>query len=256
MADAVDSKSALSNKVLVRVQSSANHTKQTPFFMHWIKQFQLFLFDFDGLLVNTEKLHFAAYQEMCRGRGVQLNWDFDRYCAIAHSDDTAIRRNIYTEFPGLFEEEPNWSVLYAEKKAAYFSLLQGGKLELMPGVENLLKELERRGLKRCVVTHSLYEQIAFIRDQLPALQSIPVWFTREDYTQPKPSPECYIKAIDKLAEPGDRVIGFEDSLRGFNALSGSSAFPVLICRNDHPQMKEVSGITHFESMEQVCLDNS
>ena len=33
--------------------------------MDWIKKYQLFLFDFDGLLVNTEEMHFLAYKQMC-----------------------------------------------------------------------------------------------------------------------------------------------------------------------------------------------
>jgi beta-phosphoglucomutase len=220
--------------------------------MDWIHNYQLFLFDFDGLLVNTEKLHFAAYVEMCKGRGFVLDWDFNKYCSIAHSDDTALRKAIYWQFPKLFEQEPDWMVLYAEKKRAYFRLLEEGRLELMPGVEKLLKALEKANIKRCVVTHSLREQVDYIKEKLPLLNTIPVWITREDYTRAKPDPDGYLRAIERLGEPGDMIVGFEDSLRGFKALSGTSAKPVLICRDDHPQMREMRGITHFNSLEQVC----
>jgi HAD superfamily hydrolase (TIGR01509 family) len=221
--------------------------------MNWINHYQLYLFDFDGLLVNTEKLHYGAYVEMCRARGFNLGWDFDYYCSIAHADDLALRRTIYAQFPKLFEMEPDWRVLYAEKKRAYLKLLQHGQLELMPGAEALLKALEKAKIKRCVVTHSLRELVEVIKEALPVLKTIPVWITREDYVHAKPDPECYLKAIELLGAPGDRVIGFEDSKRGFQALSGTIAKPVLICSHSHPQMQALSGITHFESLEDVCF---
>ncbi|MGD0665742.1 MAG: HAD hydrolase-like protein, partial [Rhabdochlamydiaceae bacterium] len=47
--------------------------------MDWTDKFDLFLFDFDGLLVDTEELHFKAYQMLCQGRGYKLPWDINRF---------------------------------------------------------------------------------------------------------------------------------------------------------------------------------
>ena len=141
--------------------------------MSWINNFQLFLFDFDGLLVNTEELHFAAYKAMCKGRGYDLNWSLDRFFGEAHFDSTALRAAIYVQFPKLKQEEPRWEVLYAEKKAAYMQILQGGNLKLMPGVDKLLKSLEKAQIKRCVVTNSTREQIDFIKARYPNLNRFP-----------------------------------------------------------------------------------
>src|SRR5829696_6294078 len=117
--------------------------------MEWIHRFQLFLFDFDGLLVNTEHLHFAAYIEMCRGRGFDLGWDFNRFCLAAHLSATGLKESIYSQFPELMAQEPDWSVLYAEKQKNYLDSLASGHLELMPGVEKLLHALQKANLKRC-----------------------------------------------------------------------------------------------------------
>lgn len=221
--------------------------------MSWIHNFQLFLFDFDGLLVNTEELHFAAYKMMCKRRGYDLDWSLDKFFGEAHFDSTALCDAIYAQFPKLKKEEPRWEVLYAEKKAAYMEVLQGGNLKLMPGVEKLLKNLEKAKIKRCVVTNSTKEQIEFIKSELPELKSIPYWITREDYTKPKPDPECYLKAIAKYAKKGDKIIGFEDSLRGFTALQGAGVQGVLICPLWHPQLKrtETKGVIHFSSFEEI-----
>ncbi|MBS0655353.1 MAG: HAD hydrolase-like protein, partial [Verrucomicrobia bacterium] len=59
--------------------------------MDWISHYQLFLFDLDGLLVNTEETHYRAYARMCRDRGFTLPWDFPAYFRIAQSHSDAIR---------------------------------------------------------------------------------------------------------------------------------------------------------------------
>jgi len=221
--------------------------------MKWIRKFQLFLFDFDGLLVNTEHLHYQAYVNMLERRGYSLDWSFAQYCELAHLNSTALRDAIYTAFPDL---EPNWNILYEEKKKAYLELLLSGKIQLMPGVEPLLKELATTGIRRCVVTNSLLEQTRLIAAQLPILQTLPVWITREDYTKPKPDPEGYLRAIAECAQPGDRIIGFEDSVRGLQALQQTSALPVLISPSHYPLLDLAlqGNVLHFESFAAIPDD--
>src|SRR5689334_9300073 len=127
--------------------------------MCWLASFSLFVFDFDGLLVNTEDLHFAAYIEMCRKRGYDLAWDFKRFCKAAHYSSTGLREGIYKDFPDLKAAEPDWAVLYAEKKAIYQDFIEQGKVELLPGVASLLTSLESQGIARCVATNSTRSQV-------------------------------------------------------------------------------------------------
>lgn len=203
--------------------------------MHWIHNYQLFLFDFDGLLVDTEHLHYQAYIKMCAKRGFSLTWSFSRYSHAAHHDPFALRDQIYAEFPALQLQEPNWTVLYEEKKAFFLQLLEE-PVPLMPGAETLLTALKEATIKRCVVTHSPLNLIMRIRQQNPILETIPHWITREDYTHPKPHPECYQTAIKRLAKPEDRIIGFEDTPRGLTALLGTWAEPILVCPKDSPYL--------------------
>jgi HAD superfamily hydrolase (TIGR01509 family) len=219
--------------------------------MQWIQGFDLFLFDFDGLLVNTEELHCAAYRQMCHRRGYNLDWTLFQFFQVAHFDSTGLKNAIYQKFPELEKQEPRWEVLYAEKKQCYQELLEKGDLTLMPGVAELLRALEQAEKRRCVVTNSTKLQVDLIKEKIPLLQTIPVWFTREDYQQPKPHPECYLKAISQLGRPGDKVIGFEDSTRGFQALCDAGVpFPLLIGPPDHPQMEKFKG-TYFPSFHSI-----
>lgn len=220
----------------------------------WLEEYQLFLFDFDGLLVNTEEIHYQAYIRMCAERGFHLDWDFSQYCDIAHYSSEGLEEKVYAQFPKLKEMEPNWDVLYSEKKRAFLELIQEGAVHLMPGTEKLLKILQKAGVKRSVVTHSLNELVSSIRKQNPILDSIPHWFTRENYNQPKPNPECYIKAIGALAKEGDKVIGFEDTPRGLQALLKTKATPILVCTTPYPEIPSFlkQGVLHYPSLEAFC----
>ena len=221
--------------------------------MNWIEEYQLFLFDFDGLLVNTEDLHYRAYKEMCANRGFNLDWSFERYCQAAHYGARDVEKQIYERFPALKEKEPHWPTLYAEKKQAYLNLLRKGQVELMPGAEKMLTLLEKAEVNRCVVTNSAEELVSTIRKQNPILDSIPHWITREHYKEAKPSSECYEYAIEHLASKGAAVIGFEDSPRGITALQGTRAKAVLVTKiayHDHDTFLEPDTL-RYESMEDL-----
>ena len=197
--------------------------------MDWIFRFQLFLFDFDGLLVDTERLHYRAYKRMLQGRGWEIPWSFSSYLQIAHRGAHALKEEIYAAFPRLAEEEPDWHRLYQEKKQALFTLLEQEPVDLMPGAKALLTRLEVANIPRCIVTHSPRHLLELVSRHQPILHSIPCWITREDYSSPKPDPECYRLGVARFQAENQSVIGFEDSLRGLQALLGTSATPVLIC---------------------------
>lgn len=221
--------------------------------MHWIQDYQLFLFDFDGLLVNTEELHYLAYKRMMTDNGLNLEWDFNRYCQIAHYEHDGIKKQIFADYPSLKDKAPSWEVLYEQKKQSVIDLINEGAVHMMPGAEKLLAELEQKGIKRAVVTHSSEALVDPIRRQNPILDTIPAWITRHEYTHPKPHPECYLKAIEKLAVAGDRVIGFEDTPRGLKALMQTEAQPILICQVKYPEIPLFikNGAFHYSSLEAI-----
>ncbi len=224
--------------------------------MNKIENYDLVFFDFDGLLVNTEHLHFSAYQEMCLSRGKQLNWDFTKYCLVAHGSSEGLRKEIYADFPDLYEKEPDWSVLYAEKKLAYQKKLQEGHVELMPGVDKMLVLLKEKGIRSCVVTNSFFEQIAEIRSQIPLLQTLDNWITREDYQLSKPAPDPYIAARKKYARPGDKIVGFEDSVRGWQSLDAAGIEGIVISSCLHSSFQEQlieKNVVQFSSFNEFLL---
>lgn len=220
--------------------------------MHWIHDYQLFLFDFDGLLVNTEEIHYRAYRQMMAGNGLELGWDFDRYCQIAHYEHDGIKKQIFTDYPSL-KDSASWEELYSQKSQAVMDLVNHGATHLMPGAEKLLAKLEEENIKRAVVTHSAEVLVNAIREQNPILNTISLWITRQDYTHPKPHPECYLKAIEKMAVDGDKIIGFEDTPRGLKALMQTKAQPVLICQAKYPEIPLFlkHGVFYYPSLDAI-----
>lgn len=218
--------------------------------MSWIENFDLFLFDFDGLLVNTEPLHHRAYVEMLKNQGFTLDWSFAKFCFFAHANALALKQAFYTQWPDL---NPNWEELYQEKKKIYLELVHQGYLELMPGAAQLLSLIEKKNKRRVVVTHSPQEQIDLICSKLPLLRTIPHFVTRAQYKEPKPHPECYLKAIELYGQKGDRIIGFEDSIRGWTALKRTPAKAILVCLSDHPLLPEALklGAKHYTSLNLI-----
>ena len=222
--------------------------------MDKIENYDLVFFDFDGLLVNTEHLHYLAYQRMCSSRGKHLDWDFIKYCLIAHGSSEGLRQEIYANFPDLYEKEPNWAILYAEKKEAYQKIIREGHVKLMPGVDKILMLLKEKGIRTCVVTNSFFEQIDEIRSQIPLLQILNCWITREDYQCPKPSPDPYIAARKKYAKQGDQILGFEDSLRGWQSLNTAEIEGVVISDCLHISFQEQlmqKKVVQFSSFDEL-----
>lgn len=210
----------------------------------------LFMFDFDGLLVDSELLHYKAYLLMCRGRGVELSWDFGAYCRMAHYGADHLRRELLRAYPSLRAEA--WEALYDEKSRLLHRLFAEEGVALMPGAEALLGRLQRAGLDHCVVTHSQLATVTPLRRRHRCLETIPFWITREDYTTPKPDPECYRVAMTRSKRQATECIGFEDTPRGMEALLGSGAAAVLICTIPYPEIATflARGASHYHSLEE------
>lgn len=221
--------------------------------MDWVKNFDLFLFDFDGLLVNSEHIHYTAYVNLLKEFGFDLGWSFQEFCAVAHLSQEGLKENIYQKFPALYEKHPNWDFLYEKKKKHYLDLLKTSNVKLMDGAEELLGRLKEEKKKSCVVTNSLKNQVDIIVALNKPLQFITHWITREDYLKAKPDPECYLRAISLYGKDAKNIVGFEDTVKGINALTKTPAKTVLICSREHPQLSLdiPSDVTHFETLKAI-----
>ena len=210
--------------------------------MKKLLSYDLFLFDFDGLLVNTEDLHMHAYQEMLRRRGYTLDWNFKTYATHAHASTEILSRAVYDALPGLEKEESDWMKLREEKQALYTDAINNGEISLMPGVIELFDYLE--GKSMAVVTNSPKKQVDIICDMLSSLKSISLWVTREEYKRAKPAPDGYLRAMTMAGTTN--AVGFEDTEKGLQSLHAAKVEPVLIRPPTYPKVAKC--VNTFESL--------
>ncbi len=161
----------------------------------------LILFDLDGTLVNSESLHYDAYNIASGG-----NIDRQMYCNIQHSSTPTISigKNIRDIKSSLF-------------KKSLESCIHDNSLQLMPGAAELIRTLHENRVEMCIVTHSSKETLLLMKQALPELTFIPHAITRDDYSHAKPHPECYLKALAMFPN-AKRVCAFEDTEKGYMAL--------------------------------------
>ena len=215
----------------------------------WVDDFDAFFFDFDGTLADTEPLHFRAYKRMCEKFGCFLNWNFEHYTKIAHFSNEGLKQTLLP----LLQEKVNkpWEFFYSKKRRYFEQMIVDIDVPLLQGVKELLELLQVKNKKRCVVTNSTQKQVDIIKKRSSTLQTIDHWVTREAYCHPKPAPDSYLKAIELYGEKQDRMIGFEDTLKGIESLRLSGIKPVLICPKTHPQLEKTANIAHFESFSEI-----
>ncbi len=215
------------------------------------QRFSCFCFDFDGLLVDTEPLHYEAFSKATAMWGLAWDWDFDTYLRHAHSQSSGALRALEKEFPQIVGEEG--MLLVKRKQAIYEELLQEKPPRLMPGVHAFLDRLEQEGRLRCVVTNSVRSHVELVKKAYPILQSIPLWITREEYLRPKPAPDGYQKALAQLGCVPNSAIGFEDSVKGVQALVHAGIHAVWICPKRQMQASEYPHphVQHVESFASI-----
>lgn len=215
-----------------------------------INNYDLFLFDLDGTLINTEEIHYQSYKESLIQYGYDKEFTFDDYCKICHLDDIAMQKFVETNLNIIYEK------FYQTKKTIYLSKLNES-LCLINGFDIFLQELKKLNKKTCIVTHSSRDTIEFILDKIPILKTIDKIITKDDYKLRKPNPECYIKALTFFPECKN-PIGFEDSCKGFLSLRDSNITNVFIGDETYvhyKQMKPVNVIKTFENFNEIFIVN-
>ena len=218
--------------------------------MQWIHHYQLFLFDLDGLLVNTEEVHFHAYRNMLALEGCDLQWELSRVLFGGSLRFRKAERGDLSLLPGTFNRLGE--ALRGEAGGGFkASGGRRGSFDAWGG--KIVAGFEQGVFPPAWSRTPKSKFVAEIKRKNPVLDHVTHWITRKDYTRPKPHPESYLTAIQRFSRLGDKVIGFEDTPRGINALMQTKAKAVMITQTLYPDLPSLlnAGVKHFQSLEGV-----
>ena len=181
------------------------------------------LFDFDGLLIDTETPSRLAYEELYREHGHEL--PLDEWATLVGT--------IGAKFdPQAHLEQLVGRPLDRERIAQRLRARERELCDLedlRPGIEEYLADAERLGLATGIVSSSTREWIRRHLERIDRQHGWDVIVAADgDTERAKPRPDLYLEALAALRlDPGEAV-AFEDSLNGIRAAKGAGVFCVAV----------------------------
>ncbi|HEY8510672.1 MAG TPA: HAD family phosphatase [Cyclobacteriaceae bacterium] len=174
-----------------------------------------FVFDMDGVIVDSNPYHEVALREFCETHGYHLTEDDLRNRIFGRTNKDWI--------PMLFGPlEPEEIALYGDEKEALFRDIYAPHIRPLNGLIEFLDKLEANGIPRAVATSAPRENADFILDKTGTRKYFDVVLDQSDVTRGKPDPEIYLKAAKALKFPPTRCIVFEDSISGVLAAKAAN----------------------------------
>jgi HAD superfamily hydrolase (TIGR01509 family) len=171
------------------------------------------IFDFDGVIADTERLHYAAFRDVFAGRGWTLAEDvyFDRYLGC---DDLGLVRD-FSRDNALSLTAEDVDELAAAKGRLFSRHLSTGDV-LFPHARACIEALAAR-FPLGIASGALGREIAAILGAAGLLDRFPVIVAADDVTASKPAPEPYLAAAAALGVPPAACVAIEDSAPGLQA---------------------------------------
>ncbi|KEK26134.1 HAD family hydrolase [Bacillus gaemokensis] len=178
------------------------------------------IFDFDGLIVDTETIWFQSFQEVIREYGGDLPLEEFAKC-IGTTDEvlyTYIEQQLKEQFDKNVLKEKVWT-LHQEKMKIPVA---------RDGVKEYIEEARDLGLKIGLASSSSRKWVVGFLEGLGIREYFEVIKTQEDVEKVKPDPALYRVAIEELGiEPSEAVV-FEDSLNGLKAALAAGLICVVV----------------------------
>jgi putative hydrolase of the HAD superfamily len=170
------------------------------------------IFDFDGLIVDTESTGYHTWREIFDQHGHEL--PVERYAQVVGTDfNTSYdpRRDLEQ----LTGRDFDWQAIELDRKTRESDLRK--HLKLLPGVADLLQEADALGLRIAIASSSPRTWIDSWMDQLGLHDHFHHISTVDDTGKVKPDPSLFIHAAEKLGVTPEEAVIFEDSLNGLRA---------------------------------------
>ena len=179
------------------------------------------LFDFDGVLVNSEPLHLMALQRVAAEEGVPLS-EGQYYDQLLGHDDRGLIA-AWLAAAGRTPSPAEVLRLAARKKAIAERLIHEKRYEPLPGVEAVVRGLWRN-YPLAICSGALCNEIELMLDGIRLRDCFRVIVSAEDVSVGKPDPESYLRGVELLSRRYHRRLNprnclvFEDAPRVIDRL--------------------------------------
>lgn len=191
------------------------------------KKTKAFLFDHDGVIAQSESLHMKAWKLYLQEIGIEWKPEYD-FELVGKTAGQNLRWLLAQHPEWLDKVDPETVRTGTLRKNSIYLELARHELTAYPKAKELLQELRSRNISTAVVSNAQRKTLDF-SIELNGLTSYLDFYISVQDGIPKPSPDLYLKAVEKLGLLPEEAIGVEDSSTGLQALhdAGIPAIAVL-----------------------------
>ena len=196
------------------------------------------LFDFDGVIVNSEPVHLRAFQRAAAIESIHLS-DDEYYRELIGYDDPGAWRKLFDLRRKPLDDATLRRVM--ERKFALMrDLLASNEVPPLPGVVDLVRALRRRGIAMGICSGAIRHEIETMLAGVRLAEFFDVITAAEDVPIGKPDPSGYLLTARRLSEKIGRALAPPDCLViedapsvargvrsvGFRALLVATSYPI------------------------------
>ena len=189
---------------------------------------QAVIFDFNGVILDDEHLHFAMFREVLAQDGVHIT-EQDYHDTYLGLDDRGCFEAALTD-AGQSADSSRVDAMIARKAVRYFEEAALG-LNFFPGAADCLAGLARRW-PLAINSGALRPEIEFALKLIDRREQILAIVSAEETSRCKPDPEGYVLSLGKLQAEGrsalrpEHCVVIEDSLAGIQSAKGAGMWAV------------------------------
>jgi HAD superfamily hydrolase (TIGR01509 family) len=206
------------------------------------------IFDFDGVVVDSEPIHFVCFREVLQSRRCELTRE-DYYAKYLGFDDHDGFLAVLGD-NGISASETEVAKMI-EEKTAMVKAAFAESLRPLPGAVDLIKSASAAGLALAVCSGALGEEVRIASRRIGVFEDFPVIVAAEDVSRGKPDPEGYHLTLKKLSAAAGRDIAAARSLAVEDSPTGADAakaagLKVLAVTNSYnsAELKAADRIVH------------
>jgi beta-phosphoglucomutase len=202
--------------------------KNLPKAKQLVQERKAFLFDFDGTLVNLDKLNVDSFKILFKD---EFNLEFTRDDFMQYVSGRGSKDGIkkYLETKGVKEfDVENLSNQFSIKKRDLIENNLEEEVFLIPGIDTFLKHLSANNKRMVVVTSSHYMYVKKILRYFGLFGYFEKIYDRGSVENGKPNPDIFLKGIKYTGLNSEECIAFEDSLFGLKSAKGADLYTVGI----------------------------